>query len=118
MNRAEKKTPEQEAIVFLHSMLKLVERRGLRYVDEQFGFSMTAMSTSILGPTHAPCDFTGNQRHREALSAAAGLIDEFPGSRVPIAALKAAVLVIEAALREETGESDHEPTSAPQEARS
>jgi hypothetical protein len=28
-------TPEQDAIAFLHSMLELAERRGLRYVDEE-----------------------------------------------------------------------------------
>ncbi len=99
MNQLEKKTPEQEVIAFLRSMLKLLERRGLRYVDQQFGLSMTAMANAILKPE----DFRKASRHSDAINAAAGLIDEFsvPHSRgVPVSVLKAVAMVIEEALQE------------------
>jgi hypothetical protein len=99
MKTQAKKTPEQEAIAFLRSMLKLVERRRLRYVDEQFGLTMTAMAHWMLDPE----DVIKDSRHKDAINAATGLIEEFllPGSPgVPVSVLKAVVMVIEEALQE------------------
>src|ERR1700687_4420787 len=101
MDRAEKKTPEQEAIAFLRSMLKLVERRGLRHVDQQFGLSMTAMASAILSPDNR----TRDSRAQKAVNGATYFVDEI--QCVPVSVLKAMVLVIE----EEMAEPKHEPTT-------
>jgi len=111
MKTPKKPTPEQEAIAFLRSVLKLVERRGLRQVDEQFGFAMMAMANAILTPD----DTLQRSRHSSAINSVVGFIEEFsmphsPG--VPISVLRAAVMVIEEALQE-----PDEPITAPQEAR-
>jgi hypothetical protein len=49
MKTPKKPTPEQDAIAFMRSMLALVERRGLRYVDEEFGRAMMALAILIVG---------------------------------------------------------------------
>lgn len=96
-------TPEQGALAFLRSTLKAVERSGVRHVDEGFGLSMTAMATGILNlqpggmKTHHAC----------ALSTAADVIeDACAGSNAgpSVSLLRAAVLIIEDALREKVTE--------------
>ncbi len=109
-------TPEQEAIAFLRSMLKLVERSGVRHVDEGFGFSMAAMATGILD-----LQPEGKKKHHAcALSIAASLFEEASGggkAGPSVSLLRAAVMIIEDAVREKATEADPESTNAPQEAR-
>src|SRR5262249_26111079 len=74
LKKPKKPTPEQDAIAFMHSMLQLVDRRGLRYVDQEFGNPMTGMATSIVTPD----DPTSNGGSKDAIRAGQVLIDEFP----------------------------------------
>ena len=103
-------TPEQDTIAFLRSILKVVERSGVQHVDEGFGLSMTAMATSILD-----LQPEGRKKHHAcALSTAAELIVDSCNKVSPVL-LRAAVLIIEDALREKATEADSEATSARQE---
>ena len=109
MKTSKKRTPQQDVIVFLHSMLELIERRGLRHVHEQFGQAMTGMANAILEPE----SFDRAGRHSEVINAAAGFVEEFPAPRgVPVSVVKAMMMVIEEALQEPDGK---QPTPAAQE---
>jgi hypothetical protein len=106
MRTPKKPTPEQDAAAFMHSMLALVERRGLRYVDEEFGRGMMGMAIWIVTPENGTIDDGGI---KDAINAGYTLVEQFPtrptpdvrgGWRLPVEVLKAAVQMAEVGMRE------------------
>jgi hypothetical protein len=98
MRTAKKPTPEQDAIAFMHSMLELLERRGLRYVDEEFGRAMMGMAIWIVTPDNG----TNEGGIEDALNAGYTFLEEFPnvGHGLPVEVLRAAVMMAEVGMRE------------------
>jgi hypothetical protein len=82
-----------EAISFMRSMLRLVERRGIREVDYTFAHEMFAMAAKIIDPGHdgdAPLD-----PGRGAYEFLEGV------ERVPLTAFKAIFELVERELRKD-----------------
>ncbi len=100
---ASRKTHPREvddALAFLHSMVDLVEARGLDHVDDQFALTMTAMAAKIMSP-YEPWTGTHDRTKaiddaREAIDAVDNLLEE---ERIPTSILKGAVAMIETTIK-------------------
>ncbi len=89
-----------DAIAFLHSIIDLLDARGLEYVDDQFALTMTGMAAHILSPGElgvvTPHRTKAIDDAHKAITAVAALLEE---SRIPTSVLKGAVAMIETTIR-------------------
>jgi hypothetical protein len=83
-----------EAISFMRSIVKLVERRGLREVDYEFAWTMFGMARKIIAP---------NDESRDARLDPGGEAYEFfeAFGRVPVTVFKGVVELVERELRKD-----------------
>jgi len=87
-----------EAISFMRSMVKLVERRGLREVDYDFAHTMFAMASRIITPDDESRDAGSLDPGAEAYE----FFEAF--KRVPVTVFKAVVELVERELRKDLAE--------------
>jgi len=89
-----------DALAFLHSMMDLLDARGLEYVDDQFALTMTGMAAHILSPYDMwPVTAQRTKVIRDAEEAIAAIGVFLEESRIPTSILKGAVAMVETTIR-------------------